>query len=48
MSKKALVAWDDVCLPKIEGGLGFKNLEAWNLALLLMNLRNIQAKKDSM
>ncbi|GFY86576.1 hypothetical protein Acr_05g0002150 [Actinidia rufa] len=23
--KKALVAWDDICLPKKEGGLGFKN-----------------------
>ncbi|GFY96656.1 hypothetical protein Acr_11g0009620 [Actinidia rufa] len=25
---------DDVCLPKMEGGLGLKNLEAWNVALL--------------
>ncbi|GFZ20850.1 hypothetical protein Acr_29g0000120 [Actinidia rufa] len=27
---------------------GFKNLEAWNLALLSKNLWNIQAKKDSL
>ena len=46
--KKALVAWDDICLPKNEGGLGFKNLEAWNLTLLSKNLWNIQAKKVSL
>ena len=46
--KKALVAWESICLPKMEGGLGFKNLEAWNLALLSKNLWNIQAKKDSL
>ncbi|GFS37673.1 cellulose synthase like D4 [Actinidia rufa] len=44
----ALVEWDDICLPKKEGGLGFKNLEAWNLALLSRNLWNIQAKKDTL
>ncbi|GFZ03501.1 hypothetical protein Acr_16g0001250 [Actinidia rufa] len=48
VSKKALVAWDSICLPKMEGGLVFKNLEAWNLALLAKNLWNIQDKKDSL
>ncbi|GFS35290.1 hypothetical protein Acr_00g0038900 [Actinidia rufa] len=48
VSKKPLVAWDSICLPKMEGGLGFKNLEAWNLALLSKNLWNIQAKKDTL
>ncbi|GFY81203.1 hypothetical protein Acr_01g0010120 [Actinidia rufa] len=41
-------AWDDVCLPKMEGGLGLKNLEAWNVALLSKNLWNIHAKKDTL
>ncbi|GFZ03984.1 hypothetical protein Acr_16g0006080 [Actinidia rufa] len=48
MFKKALLAWDDICLPKKEGDLGFKNLEAWNLALLSRNLWNISAKKDTL
>ncbi|XP_057460090.1 uncharacterized protein LOC130750511 [Actinidia eriantha] len=48
VSKKPLVAWDDIFLPKMEGGLGFKNLVAWNFALLSKNLWNIHAKKDTL
>ena len=33
-NKKPLVAWKEVTLPKAEGGLGIKNMEAWNKALL--------------
>ena len=29
----------------MEGGLGFKNLEGWNLALISKNLWNIQAER---
>ena len=32
----AKVAWDDVCLPKSEGGLGIKNLIDWNKTCSLM------------
>ena len=46
--QEPLVAWEDICLPKMEGGLGFKNLEAWNLALLSKNLWNIHAKSDTL
>lgn len=28
------VAWAEMCKPKEEKGLGFKDLKAWNLALL--------------
>jgi len=34
-SKSTLVAWQEVCLPKNEGGLGLKDLQSWNLALLV-------------
>ncbi|GKB13765.1 hypothetical protein Tco_0847688 [Tanacetum coccineum] len=30
---KAKVAWDDICLPKHEGGLGLRSLEVFNLCL---------------
>lgn len=32
---QCLVAWDQVCLPKIEGGLGVKDLELQNHCLLM-------------
>ncbi|GFZ15678.1 hypothetical protein Acr_25g0000870 [Actinidia rufa] len=46
--KKPLVAWKDVCKPKSEGGLGFIDLNAWNMALMSKSLWNLQAKKDSL
>ncbi|GJU60185.1 RNA-directed DNA polymerase, eukaryota, reverse transcriptase zinc-binding domain protein [Tanacetum coccineum] len=45
---KAKVAWKQVCKPKEYGGLGLKNLEAWNEALLTKHLWNIAAKKDTL
>lgn len=42
------MAWSDVCLPKREGGLSFRDLKAWNSALLSKTLWNICAKKDSL
>ncbi|GJZ72126.1 putative reverse transcriptase domain, reverse transcriptase zinc-binding domain protein [Tanacetum coccineum] len=30
---KAKVAWNDICLPKSEGGLGIRSLEIFNIAL---------------
>ncbi|GFP82681.1 putative ribonuclease h protein at1g65750 [Phtheirospermum japonicum] len=47
-SKNAPVAWDDVCLPKAEGGLGFRGIKAWNEALLTKALWNIHNKKDTL
>ena len=47
-NKKPLVAWSEVTLPKSEGGLGIRNIKAWNKALLSKILWDIQAKKESL
>lgn len=39
-------AWEMVCLPKEEGGLGIINIETQNQALLMKNLDKFFNKKD--
>ncbi|XP_028120126.1 uncharacterized protein LOC114317568 [Camellia sinensis] len=34
----AKIAWDKVCAPKSEGGLGFKSLEVWNRAAIAKHI----------
>ncbi|XP_057951002.1 uncharacterized protein LOC131145838 [Malania oleifera] len=46
--RKPLVAWNEVCILKDEGGLGVFDLKAWNMTLLSKTLWNVQAKKDSL
>ena len=43
-----LVAWSDLTLPRREGGLGLRDMRAWNSALLSQALWNIHAKKDTL
>ncbi|GKB63767.1 RNA-directed DNA polymerase, eukaryota, reverse transcriptase zinc-binding domain protein [Tanacetum coccineum] len=44
---KARIKWVDVCKSKVEGGLGIKSLESWNIALISKHIWNIINKKDS-
>ncbi|CAH9100586.1 unnamed protein product [Cuscuta epithymum] len=46
--KFAKVAWDDICLPKDEGGLGIHNAKIWNHALLSRTLWDVHQKKDTL
>ncbi|KAL8468116.1 hypothetical protein ACS0TY_031378 [Phlomoides rotata] len=47
-SCRGLVAWDDVCKPKESGGLGLRDLTAWNSALLARIIWDVHNKKDSL
>ncbi|GJZ05007.1 hypothetical protein Tco_0538282 [Tanacetum coccineum] len=42
---KAKVAWSSICRPKDQGGLGLKNLQVWNQALLAKHVWNIAIKR---
>ena len=44
----AKVAWSQVCKPKSEGGLGLKNIEVWNKAMVVKQLWHVASKKDSL
>ncbi|KAL9679552.1 hypothetical protein QQ045_017417 [Rhodiola kirilowii] len=46
--KKNLVAWKEVCKPKLVGGLGILNLNLFNKARLLRQLWDVAQKKDSL
>ena len=42
------LSWDKVCVPKTEGGLGFRNLKAFNLALLAKQGWRLQTNTHSL
>lgn len=44
--KKAMVAWEKVCLPKSAGGLNVTDMLIWNKAVLIKHLWNICKKKE--
>ncbi|KAL4368990.1 hypothetical protein GQ457_05G022000 [Hibiscus cannabinus] len=43
-----LVSWDDICLPKAAGGIGFKDLHLFNIALLGKQLWRLLSTPDSL
>lgn len=43
-----LVAWEQICLPRCEGGLGIKQLKLWNKAALAKHLWKICKYKDAL
>lgn len=42
------VAWERLCLPKDQGGLGFRDLEAFNQAMLAKQAWKVLSQPDSM
>nr|GEU85581.1 hypothetical protein [Tanacetum cinerariifolium] len=42
------VAWEVVCLPKNEGGLGVRRLDLFNKALMIPHIWNIITRKESL
>lgn len=47
-TKHSLISWRMLCKPKEDGGLGLKNLGAWNKDLIAKTLWKIHLKKDSL
>ncbi|GKB72331.1 hypothetical protein Tco_0933743, partial [Tanacetum coccineum] len=45
---KAKVAWDVVCLPKDEGGLGVQRLDLFNKALMAVHIWKLLTMKESL
>lgn len=44
----AKVAWEKVCVPKKEGGLGIKRLEVWNQTCMLYHVWTLFARSGSL
>ena len=44
---KGKVAWDDLCYPKEEGGLGLKRLKPWNRAATLKHIWNLHRRRHT-
>ncbi|XP_058755784.1 uncharacterized protein LOC131628998 [Vicia villosa] len=48
VGRKALVAWDKICLPSSAGGLNLTYLRDWNKATILKLLWNLHMKSDKL
>ena len=48
VTKKALIAWDEVCSPKYEGGLGLINLKIWNRSVIAKLCWDLAKKEDKL
>ena len=47
-ARGAKVRWEDICLPKSEGGLGLKDIISWNTACMLQNIWAIICRSGSL
>ncbi|XP_055807035.1 uncharacterized protein LOC129875834 [Solanum dulcamara] len=47
-SKKALIAWETLCWPRVARGLNFLDIATWNKAAVYKVLWNLSKKKDKM
>ncbi|KAK4716502.1 hypothetical protein R3W88_014840 [Solanum pinnatisectum] len=48
ISKKALVAWDQLCKPRTAEGLNIVSIQEWNKATICKLLWNLSKKKDKL
>lgn len=46
--KTAWVAWDSMTMPKYKGGMGFRDIEIFNLALLARQVWCIISEPDTL
>ena len=46
VTKKALIAWEKVCCPKSEGGIGLINMKIWNRAAIAKLCWDLANKED--
>ena len=45
---KAKVAWENICFPKSEGGLGVRRLDTFNISLMVTHIWSIVSNKESL
>ena len=48
VTKKALIAWEQVCRPRSEGGLGLLNMAIWNRAAIAKLCWDLAQKEDKL
>ncbi|XP_019240555.1 PREDICTED: uncharacterized protein LOC109220547 [Nicotiana attenuata] len=48
ITKRALIAWDKVCLPRAGGGLNIINLKLWNKAAIAKTCWDLAHKQDKL
>ena len=46
--KPGYVAWNDVCKPKKVGGIGIRDVHAWNVAMMGKRVWAITTKEDNL
>lgn len=47
-ARPGYVSWDYVCIPKSNGGLGFRSLAQWNMVIIGKQAWNIAMKADNL